>query len=72
MNKFNIIPEDYEFLKDEEVITADCLCFGQLETGKTGWGKPPQWLVGQHYCEGWKNHPEMIAKKITATAQKSP
>jgi len=57
----SIIPEGWRYLKDEEIITEDCMCFGGLSNGETGWGRPPRWLVGQHYCDGWAGHPSLIA-----------
>jgi len=56
------ISDDFRYLQDGEVITEDCLCFGSLENGSIGWGKPPQYLIGETYCEGYGRHPDLIAK----------
>jgi len=63
----NLIPNGYRLLEDEEVIPERCLCFGKLESGVYGWGKPPSWLVGQSFCDGWCNHPAFIAVKTHNT-----
>ena len=58
-----LIPDNYRLLRDEEIITEYCLCFGHLTEGGFGWGNPPSWLVGQAYCEGYVRHPDFIAIK---------
>lgn len=57
------ISYEWRMLKDGEKIEEDDMCFGTLPNGQTGWGKPPAWLVGQAYCDGWTMHPDFIARR---------
>jgi len=57
------IPDGWRLLNDGEIIPSDCRCFGKLSNGDTGWGKPPDYLVGEIFCDGFWRHPGMIAIK---------
>jgi hypothetical protein len=63
----DFLPNGFRLLKDEEIIPKDCFCFGNLENGNFGWGRPPIWLVGQPFCDGWCHHPSFIAVKHITT-----
>lgn len=54
------IPEGYKLLKDKDIIPKECFCFGELESGAFGWGKPSEALIGQSFCDGWAKHPDFI------------
>ena len=60
-----MIPGNYRLLADGEIIRDGDLCGpGRLSDGTEGWGKAPQWLVGEAYLEGspFANHPPFVAR----------
>lgn len=60
---YRLLPEGYRLLGDMERIEEGDFCFGKLDNGETGWGRPPPWLVGQAYLEGSVRHPKLIARE---------
>ena len=61
---------DYRVLKDGEILQPGDLAFGNLSDGTTGWGKIPEHLHGQAFCEGASGigHPKLVVRKELTTA----
>lgn len=61
------VQKGYYDLEDGDILEAGDLAFGNLSSGKYGWGRIPSYLIGQALCIGavGLGHPTLVIRKQT-------